>query len=286
MADNSQPPSRDSAGYSATHALPGSWLSRAAVTAVLLVAGGALLGLLGGVIWAAITPRVVYQVATLSPPTAYAINPETSAFVAADGLFTFIALGGGVLLGLAGYLAGVRRYGPAPMVGLIAGGVAAAFLAKWLGTLLTGGQTFDSRLASSKPGALLRAPITLGSHGALAFWPVAAALTAGIPELVGFLRARRLALATASNPELTGYGQPPGRTWAQPQGGWPPAGWPSAGWPQAGSSQSGAPQAEWPPPPPPGRSATSAQPWADSQADAPPGSYGSEPTGQSADLDQ
>jgi hypothetical protein len=268
MAENSQPPSRDPAGYSATRVLPGSWLSRAIVTAVLLVVAGALLGLLGGVIWAALSPRVVYQVYTLSPPTAYAINPETSAFIAADGIFTFIALGGGVLLGVGGYLAGVRRFGPAPMVGLIAGGVAAAFLMKWLGTLLTGGQTFDSKLATSKPGTLLKAPITLGSHGALAFWPVAAALVAGIPELVAFLRARRLAIAGAGQ---AGYGLPPAG-WSPQQ---PPPGWspqpPPPGW---SSSQ-----------PPAGRPASSAQPWPDGQPDAAPGRYGSDPSGQSADLD-
>jgi hypothetical protein len=281
MADNSQPSSRDPAGYSATNALPGSWLSRATVTAVFLVVAGALLGLLGGVIWAAMAPRVVYQVYTLSPPTAYAINPETSAFIAADGIFTFIALGGGILLGVGGYLAGVRRYGPAPMVGLIAGGVAAAFLMKWLGTLLTGGQTFDSKLATSKPGTLLKAPITLGSHGALAFWPVVAALVAGIPELVAFLRSRRLALTGVGEP---GYGLPPaGWSPQQPPPGWspqpPPPEWSPQQPPPAWSQQQ-------PPPPPAARPASSAQPWPDGQPDPAPGRYGSDPTGQSADLDQ
>jgi len=162
------------------------------LVAVLLLAAGALLGLLGGVIWAAAAPRVVYQVATLSPPTAYAVNPETSAFIAADGIYTFIALGGGALLGLAGYLLGVRRYGPVPMLGVVLGAVAAAFLVQWAGPLLTGQGSFNNQLATSKPGALLRAPIALGAHGALAFWPVAAALVAGALEMVGFMRARQL----------------------------------------------------------------------------------------------
>jgi hypothetical protein len=283
MAENSQPPPRDPAGFSATNAVSSPWLSRATVTAVLLVVAGALLGLLGGAIWAAIAPRVVYQVYTLSPPTAYAINPETSAFVAADGIFTFISLGGGALLGLAGYLVGVRRYGPTSMVGLIVGGVAGAFVMKWLGTMLTGGQTFDTKLATSKPGTLLKAPITLGSHGALAFWPVAAALVAGIPELVAFLRDRRLALAGSGEPGWAGYEQSAGGWSQQSPGPWrqdSPGGWPQQ--PVA----SPPPQPPAPPPPSAARPASSAEPWPDGQPDAAAGRYGPDPTGQSADLDQ
>jgi hypothetical protein len=197
MADNMQlPPSGGPAGYSAVAAQPGSSTGRALLAAVLLVVAGALLGLLGGVIWAAAAPRVVYQVYSLHPqPVAYATNPETSAFIATDGIYTVIAIGGGALLGLAGYVFGVRRYGPAPMAGVAAGAVAAAFLAKWLGPVLTGQNSFSDELGSSKPGALLRAPIALGAHGALAFWPVAAAFVAGGLELISVLRARQASQA-------------------------------------------------------------------------------------------
>ena len=193
MADNMQlPPAGGSAGYSAVAAQPGSPPSRALLTAVLLVVAGAALGLIGGAIWAAAAPRVVYQVATLNPPTAYATNPETNAFIAADGIYTFIALGGGALLGLAGDFAGVRRYGPVPMAGVVLGALAAAFLARWLGPVLTGQDSFNAQLGASKPGALLRAPIALGASGALAFWPVAAGLVAGGLELLSTLRVRQL----------------------------------------------------------------------------------------------
>jgi hypothetical protein len=161
------------------------------MVAVLLVIAGAVLGLLGGVIWAAAAPRVVYQVATLNPPTAFATNPETSAFIAADGVYSFIALGGGALLGLAGYLLGVRRYGPVPMAGIVLGSVAAAFLARWLGPQLTGQNSFNKALGSSKVGTVLHAPIALGAQGALAFWPMAAALVAGGLELLSVMRARQ-----------------------------------------------------------------------------------------------
>lgn len=162
------------------------------LTAALLVVAGVVLGLAGGAIWAAAAPRAVYQVASLRPPTAYATNPETNAFIATDGIYSLIALAGGAVLGLAGYLSGVRRYGPVPMAGIVAGAISAAFLARWLGPVLTGQGTFNVQLGSSRPGELLRAPISLGAGGALAFWPVAAAFVAGGLELSSVLRARQL----------------------------------------------------------------------------------------------
>jgi len=214
MADNMQlPPTGGPAGYTAVAAQPGSSSGRALLTAVLLVAGGALLGLAGGAIWAALAPRVVYQVATLHPPTAYATNPETNAFIAADGIYTFIAFGGGALLGLAGYFTGVRRYGPVPMAGIILGALAAAYVAKWLGPVLTGQDSFNAQLGSSRPGALLRAPISLGATGAVAFWPIGAGLLAGGLELVSVLRARQL--SQDRGPVRGDGGQPAGRH-AQP----------------------------------------------------------------------
>jgi hypothetical protein len=193
---------------------------RAVIAACLIVAGSAVVGLAAGLVWAAAAPRVAYQVYTLNPPTAYATNPETSAFIAADGWYCLFALIGGALIGLLGYLFGVRRYGPVPMAGIVIGATGAAFLTQWLGHEQSGGPGFNHLLATSKPGALLYAPISLGSHGALAFWPFAAAAVAGGIELVGVLRARRqLAYGTAPVPGMSslsprpdpdGMGVPPG----------------------------------------------------------------------------
>jgi hypothetical protein len=177
-------------GASHVQARPGRQ-SPALLTAVLIVAGSVLTGVAGGAVWAAAAPRVLYQVYTMNPPTAYATNPETSAFIAADGWYCFIALVGGAIIGLLGYLFGVRRYGLAPMVAIIAGSVVAALTTAWLGHMLSGGVGFDHVLATSRPGQFLHAPISLGSQGALAFWPLAAAGVAGGIELVGVLNARR-----------------------------------------------------------------------------------------------
>jgi hypothetical protein len=162
----------------------------ALLAAVLIAAGSVVMGVAGGAIWAAAAPRVLYQVYTLNPPTAYATNSETSAFIAADGWYCFIALAGGAIIGLLGYLFGVRRYGPVPMAGIVVGSVGAAFVTAWVGHALSGGPGFDQVLATSRPGTFLQAPISLGSHGALAFWPLGAAGVAGGIELVRVLRAR------------------------------------------------------------------------------------------------
>jgi hypothetical protein len=165
-------------------------LGRAVAAACLIVAAGIVIGMAGGLVWAAVAPRVLYQVVTLNPPTAYATDPETSAFIAADGWYCLIAVGGGALLGFLGYLIGVRRYGPVPMAGIAVGATAAAFVCEWLGHRQSGAAGFNHVLATSKPGTLLHAPISLGSQGALAFWPLAAAAAAGGIVLLGVLRAR------------------------------------------------------------------------------------------------
>lgn len=171
---------------------------RAAIAAGLIIAASVVIGGAGGLVWAAVAPRVLYQVVTLNPPTAYATDPETSAFIAADGWYCLVAVVGGALIGLLGYVFGVRRYGPVPMAGIVVGGTAAAFICEWTGHRRSGGPGFNHVLATSKPGTLLHAPITLGSQGALAFWPLAAAAVAGGIELVGALRARRQAAFEAS----------------------------------------------------------------------------------------
>lgn len=173
--------------------LTGPQAGPALLAAVLVVAGSAVLGVAGGLIWAAVAPRVQYQMYTLHPPTAYATNPETNAFIAADGWYCVIALAGGALIGLLAYLFAVRRYGPVPMAGAVIGSIAAAFIAAWCGHQASGALGFNAVLASSKPGAYLYAPISLGSHGALVFWPFAAAAVAGGIVLAAMLRERRQA---------------------------------------------------------------------------------------------
>lgn len=242
MAETSQPPlpsrpGRPVPGEPGPGAVrrPGPGLL--AFAAVVL--GSALLGLLAGFAWMHLAPRPLYVVVSGG---AEAANPEDSAFIAADGWFCAVSVAGGIVTGLLGYLLAVRRHGALPMAGILAGGLAAAYAAMWIGQR-SGTAAFFQRLAASKPGTLLRAPIKLEAHGALAFWPLAAGLVAGGIEALVLLRERRRAQAQQrafSGAHAHAAAAPPGGPWREPSGGpWPE---PSGPWREP-------PGGPWPEPP-------------------------------------
>jgi hypothetical protein len=159
----------------------------ALVAAAAVIVGTAVLGVGAGFLWVALAPRAVLVV--VAPGSVTVVNPETSAFIAADGWFILLSVLGGLVSGLAGYLLAVRRYREPAMAGVLVGGLAAALVAMWIGQR-SGRAAFSHGLAAGQPGSLLRAPLVLGGHGALAFWPLAAGLTAGGIEAVILLRER------------------------------------------------------------------------------------------------
>jgi hypothetical protein len=184
-------------------------LRRALVTALGVVAGSALLGVAGGLVWAAVAPRAALVMTGRG--TADVVNSETSAFIAADGWYCLICLAGGIISGLLGYRLAVRRHGPVAMAAVLIGGLAAGLVTLWLGEQ-SGLAAFHHLLATLPAGAHLHAQLALGSRGAIAFWPLAAGLMAGGIELTAALRDRRQAAAA---PPLMlappGYpGGPPG----------------------------------------------------------------------------
>jgi hypothetical protein len=131
------------------------------------LAGSAVLGVAAGLIWAAVAPRALLQ--EVAHGEAQVVNPESSAFVAADGWFCLIVALGGVITGLAGYRL-VRRAGWIAAAGLILGAAAAALLALWTGENIGLG-TYDHLLAASSPGTFFRASLALGAKSVLVFWP-------------------------------------------------------------------------------------------------------------------
>jgi hypothetical protein len=177
-------------------------LTAAAVFAVL-VAGSALVGLLAGLTWAAVAPHAV--LITTGGGGADVLNPETSAFIVADAWFVALSVLGGAACGLLGWALAVRRHGVPAVLGLLAGGVAAALAARWIGQR-SGQARFNHLLAVSKPGTLIRGPLALGAHGALAFWVLAAGLVVGGIEAAGLMREWRLGAAGRAGPGLTAGG--------------------------------------------------------------------------------
>jgi len=162
---------------------------RASLLVILAVlAGSALVGLAGGFSWAALAPRVVYVV--VSRGAADVVDPETTAFIAADGWYCLIGAVGGLIIGTAGYLFAVRRHGPVAMAGILVGSIGAGYVARQTGQQ-SGRAQFDSQLLTSHLGALLHAPLTLGGYTDLAFWPLAACLVAGVLVLLVTVREQR-----------------------------------------------------------------------------------------------
>src|SRR5262245_63173210 len=69
------------------------------VAAAAILIGSTLLGLAGGLVWASLAPRAVYVV--IGHGSANVVDPETSAFIAADAWYCLIGAAGGLIIGLA-----------------------------------------------------------------------------------------------------------------------------------------------------------------------------------------
>jgi len=180
--------------------------SPAAIGVSLAVAAGsALLGLAAGYLWSLVAPRALLVMA--SHGAASLVQSETTAFIVADAAFCLIMLAGGVVSGTLGYLLGVRRYGPLAMAGVLAGALAAGFLARWVGEQ-SGLATFHHLLATLPVGAHLRDSLTLRASGAIAFWPLAAGLVAGGMEAAA-TRQQGRHRSNVGPPLMTGPGDGP-----------------------------------------------------------------------------
>jgi hypothetical protein len=181
-------------------------IGRTALALLIPLAATAVIGIPAGYIWALLAPRALAQV--VSRGAARVVNPETTAFIAADAWFVLIAAVGGLLTGIAGYLLLVRRRGAPAALGLILGGLAAAALMLWIGDNY-GHAAFQHRLLTDRPGTYLHAALSLGSKGALAFWPMLVALVIVVPEAAAYLRSPRK--DRAAQPAAQSAAQPAGR---------------------------------------------------------------------------
>ncbi len=136
---------------------------------LIALGGSAVLGIVAGLIWAAVAPRPLLQ--EVARGEAELVNAEGTAFIVADAWFGLIAAVGGLITGALGYRLLVRRAGAAAAAGLVLGAVAAAWLALWVGENIGLG-TYNHLLASSPTGAFFNASLALGAKSTLAFWPL------------------------------------------------------------------------------------------------------------------
>ena len=182
--------------------VPGKrWFARSAVAwSAAALAGSAVLGLLGGLIWELVAPRATLQ--EIGAGTAELVNAETRAFITADVWFCGIAVVAGLLTGMLGYrFAVAARTGVARALVvscLILGGLAASLVMLWLGEQI-GQSGYEQHLASSPNGTLFPATLALGARSALAFWPLFTAIVLLVAEW-----------GTRATQEPAGQAVPPG----------------------------------------------------------------------------
>lgn len=141
-------------------------LRQAAVIAAVVAVSGVLLGLL----WAWLAPRVPL---ISDGKAVYLKNSEGEQAIGADGTFALLALGFGALSGAVVFW--LRRRGGVPLVvGLAAGSFLASLVAWRLGMWL--GPTSDVVAAARAAGrgVVFDAPLKLAAKGALLAWPLAA----------------------------------------------------------------------------------------------------------------
>lgn len=138
---------------------------RAGLTAAVVTV---LVGAPVGLLWAAVAPRVEVIVSAAGAQLA---EPGTSAFIAGDGYFLLAVLLAGVVGGLLAWRLG-RDHGPAVVIGLTLGGLAAAYVAMRVGSTV-GLEEVQQAVDAGQQGAL-ELSLRLRASEALVGWPVGA----------------------------------------------------------------------------------------------------------------
>jgi hypothetical protein len=106
--------------------------------ALAVLVGLALAGALVALAWYQLAPRLGFRIT--EPGTGVPVTPEQEQFVAADGWFTLLTLGVGVLAGVLVWL--VRPFrGPVALLALAAGGMLGAVVTWRFGALIAPGPT-------------------------------------------------------------------------------------------------------------------------------------------------
>jgi hypothetical protein len=136
--------------------------------------GLAVLGAPLGWLWSALAPAVPL---VKTEGGAALTDPQPEEFVAADGWFTLLGLGFGVLAAIVVWALVRRHRGPYVLLGVAVGTVGAALMAWWLGGLIAQ-NNFDELLASAPVGTPLSRPAELRAGGFEWLWGV-------IPTLQG-----------------------------------------------------------------------------------------------------
>ncbi|MER8182532.1 DUF2567 domain-containing protein [Kitasatospora sp. NPDC094015] len=132
----------------------------------------AVLGVLMGLLWFWLAPRVMFQV---SGNQILYMDPEGEQRAGADAVFALLGLGAGLLTAVGAFLLTRGRGGGiAVAVGLALGGLAGSVAAWQLGAALGPTSDLPAHARQVGDGGTFSAPLELGAHGALLVWPMTA----------------------------------------------------------------------------------------------------------------
>jgi len=139
-----------------------------------LLAGSALLGLLMGLIWHWVAPKVPLYA---DSQDIYLLNPEGEQSIAADMYFGIIGLVCGLVTGgLAYWRSRAREGGLGVAFGLALGGLLGGYLAWKLGVALGPSSNIIATAKSVPLGRTFYGPLALTAKAVLLAWPAAALL--------------------------------------------------------------------------------------------------------------
>jgi hypothetical protein len=139
-------------------------LRRSLTVAALIVGAMALAGAPIGLLWSWLSPSV--PVINAGQNGIVVNDPSPEEYIAADGWFTLIGFGFGLLAAVIIWLVLRRDRGPALLLGVAFGGLASSAVAWGIGRLIGLGAWNDWQ-KSSGPGDTYNAPPNLHAHGAL-----------------------------------------------------------------------------------------------------------------------
>lgn len=148
---------------------------RADVLAGLLTALGCLLlGAPVGLLWEAVAPHVVVDVSA----SAASLVSDSGVFLDSDLAFLVTVTLVGLLTGVLAWVVG-RRWGPGVVVGLVAGGLLAAWVASRTGALVDMGSARDA-VQAGRTGRL-ELSVRLRAQEAVLGWPIGAVAGFALP---------------------------------------------------------------------------------------------------------
>jgi hypothetical protein len=140
-----------------------------AFTVTLAVFAGA--GLVGGWLWALVTPTPMFEV-TRALPDPLPAGAVPSDHFDADAWFLLIGSGAGLVWGfLCAAWFGSREL--VTLAAVVVGGGVASFLSWWVGTTI-GPAPITEQAATAVVGDTLEIPLGIGATGAYFAWPIAA----------------------------------------------------------------------------------------------------------------